>query len=341
MLQVRNETPFVPTLFLFPDERGVETVYLVVKATFEVRGARVRVAEEQCPVILADEHWGEPGKSSLKRASEAHLLKPGTDVLLQGEAHAPRGRPVESCRVSISVGALRQALEVFGDRQWKGGWVSPGISSPEPFTTMPLVWERAFGGMHEREGGPVLAEARNPVGRGFRGRRSGSEMEGRPLPNLEDPGHLMDSISDTPAPVCMGPIAPAWEPRKSCAGTYDEAWRTQRAPYLPADFRPEFFCVAPPSLRAPMGLSGGEPVELLNVSPEGVQRFYLPRCEWEVEVRVAGKPEQPRMRLETVLLEPGVGRVCLTWRGALGCDKRALKVEEARFALKSIQGAGG
>lgn len=338
MLQVRNETPFVPALFLFPDEQGVDTLYLAVKATFEVRGPRLRVAEEQCPLVMADEHWGEPGKSSLKRPSEVHLLKPGTEVLLLGDAHSPRGRPVESCRVSIGVGELRLVLEVSGDRKWKSGWLSPGISAPEPFTLMPLVWERAFGGVHEVEEGQVLAEARNPVGQGFRGRRGGSEMVGRPLPNLEDPSHLIDSISDTPAPVCVGPIAPAWEPRKSCAGTYDEAWQTGRAPYLPKDFRPEFFCVAPPALRSPAGLKGGEPVELLNLSPEGVQRFSLPQCEWEVTVRVAGKPQQPRVRLETILLEPGAGRVCLTWRGALGCDKRALKVEEARFTLKSIQG---
>jgi hypothetical protein len=277
----------------------------------------------------------------LKYAGEAHLLKPGTDVLLIGEAHAPRGHLVESCLVSVRVGRLRQVLQVFGDRQWKKGLVSPGLSSPKPFTTMPLVWERAFGGTHDLGEGRVLADARNPVGQGLRGKRSGSEMVGRALPNLEDPHHLIGSISDAPAPVGVGPLAPSWEPRKSCAGTYDKAWQTQRAPYLPHDFKTEFFCMAPPALHAREGLKGGEPVELLNVSPDGMQRFTLPRCALEVTVHTAGQIERPPMRLETVLLEPGEHRVCLTWRGAVSCDKRTLKVEKVRFAVNSLEGVEG
>ena len=338
MLQVRNKTPFTPGLFLFADEQGVDTVYVALKATFEVGDGTLAVAREQRELVMGDEYWGKPGQSSLRHAGEAHLLKPGTDVLLIGEAHAPHGRPAESCMVSMRVGPLQQVLQVFGDRKWKGGLISPSISSPEPFTRMPLVWERAFGGVHEVGEGQILCDRRNPVGRGFRGRRSGAEMVGRALPNLEHPQHLIGSISDTPEPVGLGPVAPSWEPRKSCAGTYDEAWQTRRAPYLPHDFKPEFFQVAPPALQSRGGLRGGEPVELLNVSPEGIQRFVLPRCALEVMVRIAGQPIQLQMRLETVLLEPAESRVCLTWRGAVRCDKQVLKVEETSFAVKSLEG---
>jgi hypothetical protein len=338
MLQVRNETPFTPGMFMFPDERGVDTLYVVVKATFTLRGHTLALAEQQCPLIIADECWGEPGQSSLKYASEAHLLKPGTDVLLVGAAHAPHGRPTESCLVSVRVGLAWQALQVFGERTWRGGLFSPGISTPEPFTRMPLVWERAFGGTHVVEDGPVLGEERNPVGQGFRGERSAVEMVDRPLPNLEDPRHLIGSISDTPAPVGVGAIAPAWQPRRGCAGTYDEQWQARRAPYLPRDFQPEFFHVAPSALRVREGLKGGEPVELSNVSPEGTQRFALPRCELDVAVRIDRRSEHPVMRLETVLLEPEEARVCLTWRGAVECDKQALKVHEAHFQVRSMQG---
>jgi hypothetical protein len=338
MLQLHNTTPFTPAIFLFPNEKGVDTLYVALKATFEVRDKVLVVAQDQRELVMGDEYWGKAGQSSLKYAGEAHLLKPGTDVLLVGAAHAPRGRPVESCLVSVRVAALRQVLHVFGDRQWKSGLFSPGISSPKPFVTMPLVWERAFGGIHEVGEGRVLAEARNPVGQGLRGKRGGSEMVGRALPNLEDSQNLIGSISDAPMPVGVGPLAPSWEPRKSRAGTYDKEWQTQRAPYLPHDFNPEFFCVAPPSLHARDGLKGGEPVELLNVSPDGVQRFALPRCDLEVTVYIAGQPERPRMRLETVLLEPEEQRVCLTWRGAVACDKRALKVERVRFAVNSLEG---
>ena len=55
-------------------------------------------------------------------------------------------------------------------------------------------------------------------------------------------------------------------------------------------------------------------------------------------MRIAGKSERPPLRLETVHLTPAEGQVCLTWRGAVSCDKHALKVEEVRFLLRSMEG---
>jgi hypothetical protein len=339
MLQVRNETPFVPAIFLFPDAQGVDTLYVVVKATFELGREGPVVAPKQQALVVADEYWGEPGQSSLKYASEAHLLKPGTEVVLVGEAWAPKAKPVASSLVSVKVGALRKVVQVFGDRRWKGGIVSPGPSSPEPFLKMPLVYERAYGGVHvvDAERGRVFSEERNPVGRGFRGKRSASEMVGQPLPNLENPLKPIQSISDTPEPMGLGFVAPSWQPRQGFAGTYDEAWQERRAPYLPLDFREEFFLAGPPELCARQFLQGGEPVEVVGASPEGVQRFRLPECALDVTVTIAGKTERPQLRLETVMLEPGEARFCMLWRGAVPCDKKALKVEEARFQLLSMK----
>jgi hypothetical protein len=340
MLQVRNETPFVPRMLLVPNEQGIDTLYLMVKATFELQGNALRVAEQQCPLVLADEYWGEPGVSSLKYASEMHLLKPGTDVVLVGEAHAPGGRPTSSCLVSVRVGNLHKDIQVIGDRQWTGGLLAPRPSTPAPFLRMPLLYERAFGGTHEidAEKGHVLAEPRNPVGRGFRGKRSSSQMVDRPLPNLEDPTKRISGISDAPEPMGVGYVAPSWLPRRTFAGTYDEEWRTRRAPYLPSDFKLDFFRMASAGLSSPEHLKGGEPVELLNVSPFGRQSFRLPRCGIEATVRIAGQRAKPSLGLETVLLEPGERRLCLLWRGALPCDKKALKVEEASFQLQSLEG---
>ena len=146
MLQVRNDTPFVVVLLLFPDEHGVETVYITVKATFDILPGGVAIAAVQRPLFVVDEHWGHPERSSIKYASEAHLMRPGTDVVIIGEAHAPHERPVDTCLVSARVGPVRKTLHISGDRTWRGGAVSPRISPPEPFLVMPLVHERAFGG---------------------------------------------------------------------------------------------------------------------------------------------------------------------------------------------------
>ncbi len=84
MLQVKNETPFVPGLSVLPDLDGVDTLYVSVKATFEIGAQGVRVAEKQLPVVAADEPWGKPGESSVRYAGEVHPLKPATDVVLVG-----------------------------------------------------------------------------------------------------------------------------------------------------------------------------------------------------------------------------------------------------------------
>ena len=52
------------------------------------------------------------------------------------------------------------------------------------------------------------------------------------------------SSKDRPAPACLAPIAEAWEPRRSFAGTYDAAWQQGRAPYLPTDLDPRFLASA-------------------------------------------------------------------------------------------------
>jgi hypothetical protein len=341
MLQLQNDTPFVASLTILPDERGVDTAYVVVKATFDLQAGTPRVAAKQAPLVLADEYWGTPGQSSLKSACEVHLLKPHTDVVLIGEAHAPRERPVDSCLVGVRVGDLRKVIQVFGDRHWSRGVLAPRISTPVPFVTLPLVYERAFGGTQvvDPETRQVLTEPRNPVGVGFRGRRSHSELVGTPLPNLEDPSLLIQSPSDQPRPFGVGPVPPSWAPRVSLAGTYDDTWRVTRAPYLPLDFKREFFQTASEGLRGSGHLKGGEPVELVNVSPEGALRFALPRCELGVSIFIAHKRHDPALQLETVLLEPGQKRLCLLWRSAVPCDKQALKVRLAHLQLKSLEGA--
>lgn len=321
---------------LFPDESGIDTLYVVVKGTFAL-GEELTLSRAPIAPVAADTYWGEPGASSLRYASEIHLSKPGTDVVLVGQAWSPNGRRVSSLDVTLQVAHRTKAVRVFGDRSWRSG----GISSPAPFDRVPLVYERAFGGVHVTEGGEVLAEERNPVGVGFAGKRKAKELQGQPLPNLEDPRQLLRGLGDSPAPAGFGFVAPSWLPRRAYAGTYDETWQKTRASYLPADFDPRYFCAAHPDLVFDRHLEGGEPVELTNGSAAGPLRFALPRCRMEVTVKVAGTPVTPPVCLETVLLEPDESRLCLTWRAAVPCDKKALKVEQVDIALQELDLGGG
>ena len=338
MLQLKNTSPFEPAIAVFPNKDGVDTAYVIIRGTFQINHATT-VAEEQLPPVMADEYWGEPGSSSLKYMSDMHLGKPATDVVFVGRAWAPGGQKVQQIDVAASVADRQKTVRVFGNRQWRGGMLSPSISPPEPFESMPITYEQAFGGIHEvdPEKQQTLAEDRNPVGVGFRGKRKAKEMVDTPLPNIEDPQQLIRSVKDQPPPAGFGFIAASWEPRRSFAGTYDEAWQKSRAPYLPTDFNPRFFNAAHPDLTFDRFLQGGEPVHIENASRRGPLSFNLPRCTLDIKVKVAGQTQQPPTNLETVLIEPEEDRLSLVWRTSVPCDKKVLKVEEVVVGLESMR----
>ena len=337
MLQLKNRTPFAGAVSLFPDADGVDTLFAVVKGTFDLT-RNVGVADEQVPVAIAPLYNGDPATSSLAVASDLSLTKPSTDVVVIGDAYAPRGRPVRSMDVTVRVGSIQRAVRVTGNRFWTSDGMAYGATSPAPFETMPLVWERAFGGC-DRTADGRREEERNPSGTGYRAGDGIEPIEGTALPNIEDPRDLVVSWKQRTVPACFAPIPPNWEPRRSFAGTYDERWEKERAPYLPTDFDPRFLQIAPPGMVAPRPMTGGEPVELAGFRPGVPERFNLPSVKPRVRFNVAGSMEERTVMLDTVIIEPTAGRLQLVWRAALACDKKALKVREVDVTLADAGGA--
>jgi len=325
MLQLENHTPFQAGIALLPDRMGIDTLYVMVKATLTLQPS-LSLAPEQVPLAMADEYHGDPAASSLRLASEMHIGKPGTDVLVVGHARPPGERPVTRMTVTLAVAERRRDLLVTGDRHWEANGAP---SQPLPFESMPLVWERAFGGQHVLAD-RVLAEERNPVGCGFAGERTPEEMRDLPVPNLEDAASPIAQLGQPSTPVCLAPVAPAWLPRRGFAGTYDETWQRTRAPYLPDDFDARFLQCAGADFAFDRYLSGGEPVELAGMTAESPITFVVPASPLSVEVIIAGSPQQPMANLETLLLEPDANRLCMTWRASVPCDRQALQVENIR-----------
>lgn len=328
MLQLQNNTPFAASMALFPNEDAIDTLYVMVKASFDI-SASLTLAEEQSPPIATDVYWTEPGKSSIKYTSDYHIGKPSTDIIMLGHACAPDKKAATQLDVSLSVGQVAKTVRVFGDRRWRDGRMTPAAT----FTTMPLVYEKAYGGIHITNDKVVESDLRNPVGRGFAGSRKDEDMDGVPLPNLEDPANLIKAPTDQPAPACFGACAPNWQPRVSYAGTYDEQWQTNRAPYLPQDFDRRFLNVAHPDLVCPGYLQGGEQVRITHMHPRGELNFEVPRVQLLTRVKLAGKELTPVSQLESLILEPNQLRMSLVWRAAIQCDKQALKISEINIAL--------
>ena len=328
MLQLKNSTPFGASMAMFPNESGIDTLYLIVKAGFKI-GRKWTLLDEQAEPCNEDVYWGEPNQSSLKYSSDFHLGKPATDILMTGEACSPAGQSVKELDVSLSVGEVGKTVRVFGDREWQGGHKT----SPRPFQTMPMIYEKAYGGTYVVDGVAQSSEARNPVGCGFSGGRSTQEMNGMPLPNLEDPADLIQQPSDQPAPGCFAYSSATWQPRVSHVGTYDQAWESQRAPYLPNDFDKRFLNCAHSDLIYPGFLRGGEPVRISNMHTDGEIQFNLPLVNLVSEVSIGVEKQSPSFNLETLVLEPNHLQLSMVWRASLSCDKQLLKIKQAKVSL--------
>jgi hypothetical protein len=327
-MELVNDSPFSAERVVMHDGRSRDALMVVVKATYRMLPDRMHLADEQLPIQHADTFHGE-ADSSLRYECDLAPPKPATDVVLVGHAHAPRGS-VEELDVGVAVGNTSQKIRVFGDRAWTTSGQTPRPTRPVPFTRMPLVYERAFGGVDATAEAPEHheVEGRNPVGVGFRAEQSRRPIEGAPLPNLEDPAALVATPHDRPDPVGFGMIGRSWLPRRGYAGTYDEAWRAQRSPLLPEDFDDRFFQCAHPRMVCAGHLAGGEPVAVTHASPTGRPlSLTLPTAHPTAEVVMGGRPEALPLALDLVVLEPDDERAIVVWRGARPVERELFSVD--------------
>jgi hypothetical protein len=333
MWQVDNRTPFAAERGWVRDRNGAEVWLLAVKCTFDIRpDGSTEVSPEQPPVLRVPEYHGEPGQSSLRYEADLVLSKTTTDIIVNGHAYAPGRQSVEQMEAGFRVGPVQKIVRISGDRVWGAA----GPSAPRPFTKMPLVYERAFGGVDARSDRPDRDwDWRNPLGTGFAVSRE--HLGGVALPNIEYPNDVVAAWNDRPQPAGLGPIGSHWQPRAGFAGTYDERWMQTRRPLLPEDFDERFFQCAPQDQQAPGFLRGGEPVVLYRLTPERDLRFALPTIYLGFDTHFfdGSRVIHRARRLHTVILEPDVPRVSLVWHTALACHFKVQTLERTIVTLKA------
>lgn len=326
---VFNNTPFAQACLLMMDRQGQLCLCIMVSATyhFDAHGEPF-VAPTQQPVPLADEPWGDPAHSSLRRASLASGFdKPGVDLVLRGCAHAPGGHPVTDTAVGVRIGPWTKVLTVLGDRQWLG-FGGTGPSAPAPFTALPLCYERAFGGALRDAGGAVTAwHAANPVGVGWQGARSADGAVGSALPNFLCPGESLDSSAGSVSVAGFGPVARHWSPRVGYVGSYGAAWMASRSPLPPDDLDARFAQVAPADQWWPQGLPG-EHADLANLTPEGRWRIRLPTPSISATVLSSAGHATFGLRLDTVEIDTEARCVTVSCVHRLGGLRRMGLVRE-------------
>lgn len=322
MTTLVNCTPFAATTFAVLDPSACQFDVVVVSATYEAQpGQDCCLADEQVPVKEADEFHGEPGGSSVRWEGEIALEKPFVDVLLQGHAVVPHGGRAESLHVALSVGSWRKTLRVSGDRFWRQAVLGAVASSPRPFERMPLIYERAFGGVT-----PQGSDARNPLGVGFRRARSVDPGIDTELPNIEYPSQAMEGPRDEPEPACFGVVSRFARTRAVFAGTYDEAWKSHRWPLLPLDFDNRYFQAAPADQQLP-DLSAGQRVDVEHMTPQGMWSFELPALDLPLRLWPDDGIER-RLRVDTLVIQPDTHRFTLIARAKVPILRNRRPVEE-------------
>lgn len=318
---------------------GRELLVVAVKGTFKIPPIRqqVTLAEAQKPLVEADLFSGEPGFSAPLYEVDYAPVKPLCDVLLNGSAYAPGGKPVSRVEVTLRIGPMLKSFAVTGNRFWEAGnlAISPGY--PGLFERMPISYDNAFGGidnLHENEQ-KHSAWMSNPVGLGYHQQLARELVDGAPMPNTEELRRSVTMPNGNYTPMAFGPLGRGWDPRRQLAGTYDQAWIDNNFPFLPPDFKEAYYQAAPADQQIPH-LQGGERVFLENLTPEGQTSFDLPQLEMPV-VFFYKKGEQLKQRavIDTLVLEPDQGVFTLTWRTAIPLKKNIFEISQVLVGRKS------
>lgn len=267
------------------------------------------------PVVVGDRSVdGRPG-ASVARSSDLALFVPRPEIIVFGSAYAAPGQKLESTSVRVALvrdGAMlvNKRLDVLGDRRVRNDEPEP---PPSPFSRMPIVYERAFGGP-----GDLL----NPAGVGREPERDGA----RTLPNVLHPPATGTSTVPS-GPAGLAAIPGHWPLRASLLGGLSPI-ELDTAPEveLPDDFDESYFQAAPEDQRVDE-LRAGDTLMLVNLHPElATLRVTLPDARAVALAQTRGGARLPfELRLDTLHVEPDAARAEIVFRGTLPIEEHDLE----------------
>jgi hypothetical protein len=219
-------------------KEGKLNVTCVVKCTLKFIPDKPMQVVDAIDLFRTEVHYRDNPTRSIRATSDVVPYLPRVDVVLTGHACAPQGRHVKRQVVGLSVyhnaALLEKKLEVIGDRHG---------SDFIPFERMPLVYEKAYGG---------LGDLHNPWG-------TGAAAESAP-PNIV-------YSTDTRVMAGFGPISRALRQRKALRGSMSISALEENCLELPDDFDWNYFQAAPVDQQI-ASLVGNEWIVLEGMHPQ-------------------------------------------------------------------------
>jgi len=321
---------------------------VLLKRTYDIRpGRRAERAVRARPLLKVDEYYdgGDAETSTVKYESDLSAYKSATDVVLVGNAYAPRAQPVLGTDVSLGVAGRTKTIRVIGDRRcrYRQG-AAPLFTDPEPFTEMEIRYERAYGGED------LLSTPNTPFYYPRNNRGTGAALHNLPrvvdglrLPNLEDPLDLItperviigsaERWNDQPLPQGLGWFQKTWYPRCSFVGAVpglmdpDTVLKEETLGLVPKgqlalarqfklpSFDVRFNSGASLGLALPY-LSGDESISLSGLTPDGSLSFSLPGEQPRIGLDLGTGTEDLSVVIHTVCLRMDEMQIDMVWRGA-------------------------
>ena len=166
-----NHTLFPVQVFDAIDQYEQEFRVFVLRQTLDFSSGKLEYADTQAPLCDVDEYFGKDYAGSPRQESDYCPFKPKCDVIVNATAYSPTGKPVTKFPVGLIVvrdgnRLIEKTLVVCGERffqkhsafvrlvQWCGKWgtlclvrLNPWkLTSPVPFTSLPLRAEYSYGG---------------------------------------------------------------------------------------------------------------------------------------------------------------------------------------------------
>jgi hypothetical protein len=327
-----NATRYAALAVPYTDERGVDVLVVLVKASFVKRDGVLRLRDEQAPIRVQDVPTDESAvaadrASSVRFPSDVTGEKVGADIVVVGDAMS--AKPVTQLDVSVRAPERSLTLTVHGERVFYKGALGMKLSPAAAFQATPVTYERAYGGT-SKDG--VRVDWRNPAGRGVH--TSSSELDGAPAPSIEDPrAPITDAGSYEP--MGFGAVATWWLPRKSFAGTMDEAWMQERMPLPLLDFDKRFHQVAAAPLQMDRALAAGDVIAARGMSKEPLFEVTVPAVHVVAHLRRAhAAPVTLPLVLDTALLLPNDSVVEFTFRRVVPIGRGDTLVREVRVDVE-------
>ena len=275
---------------------------VVVKGSFQVQGSsgEARPSADPSPVLVEDT---ETPYGPIE--TEVVPAKAWCDLAVLGHAYSPNPRrPVATRLISLRVGALQRRVRVTGDRTWERSLGGFRPSAPGRFTKLPLRYEYAFGGSARQAGSLRLPHADNPDGRGYVLLKE--DVEGTPLPNIEEPDQPIRAWTDQPPAAGLAPLS-----RRSML-------RAQRG--IEADLKKmtsridsSAFCFSHPKMSLPSYPAAAR-LTLEGASVRPRWRLRLPEFRYWITVELGDRLYRLPLTPDTVYLMPDEDKVTVVAR---------------------------